>query len=686
MTSESIETDLAKNYDLSQRWPDLDIIKSFCEFLIIYHRLSKARIKKLGEPAISLRSGYGTICKWIQESVVKSPESCSGTNNSQKAEHIVVRSLVLNLKESYGHNWLQSVASLLGMLMHFSIDRKRSNLLANHRRPQKRFSTYPTSPAVARLVGDAIVTYLLKEPVPAICHRSVDAESYADRALNFRILDPAMESGQLLLEVALASIRYVHRKHSPHSRTARFLTRAILEKLCSDCLWGIDRNELATRAVSLLFSLLGAELGIQQLAPAHLLTADAFKYYNQGLVSHFDGIVNNPPWGEVLSPIERKRLRNQFSILQYRSDTYVAFSELAIRCLRPGGIFALILPSQVVAARNTARLREIFLANTEIDQMILLPRSAFADATVRGLVFLGRSQSTPTSNGCHVTIYPIVKKFNVISPARSFTVSHAALRDIYQDSWWPLLNANNSLRFNAQVVRLEEVATVTCGVQVYQKGRGIPPQTGEVVKKRPFTLTKPANGAVPAIRGRDVHDFHLNNPQQFIKFGKWLARVGDHNSLRRSKRIFVRELFRRDGKLTAAVARNGYIPLHGVLAVVPKLIDAYTLVGILNSTEAAEYVRTHAASFTKVDFQKITVNELRQMPIPIVFIEPTHRAALGLSPTTEQEVSLYERLITMAQRLSQIASLDDSEAQGLRAELDTVVSIMYNPKKKAGSV
>lgn len=685
MTPESVETDLATNYNLSQRWPDLGLTKSFRELLTVYHRVSKAHLEKSGEPAIAVHRGYKTICKWIQESVVKLSESYGGIKDPQKAEHIAVCSLVLNLKESYGRDWLQSVASLLGMLMHFSMGKQGSNLLLNQRRPQKTFSTYPTSPVVARLVGDAIVSYLLKEPIPAICHRSVDAERYAQRALTFRVLDPSMESGQLLLEAALAFIRHVHRKHSSQSRTAKFLTRALLEKLCSDCLWGIDRNELATRAVSLLFSLLGAELGIQQLAPTHLLTADALECCSQSRLSHFDGIVNNPPWGEVLGPIERKRLRNQFFALQYRSDTYVAFSELAIRCLRPGGIFALILPSQAVATRNTARLREIFLAKTEIDRMILLPRSAFADATVRGLVFLGRLKPTATSTGCHVTIYPIVKRFNAISPARSFTVPPCALRGTYEDSWWPLLNANDSVRSGAQVIQLEQVATVTFGVQVYHKGRGAPPQTAEVLRNRPFTLLRPANGAVPAIRGRDLHDFHLSNPQRFIKFGKWLAFAGDHDSLRQSTRIFVRELCRRDGKLTAAVARNGYIPLHGVLTVVPKLIDAYVLVGLLNSIVVAEYVKTHAASFSKVDFQKITVSELRRMPIPIAAIGSAYRSTLGLSPHTGQEVSLRKWLISLAQRLSKIASMDNFETQELRVELDAVVSRMYNSLKEAQS-
>src|SRR2546423_3476298 len=116
------------------------------------------------------------------------------------------------------------------------------------------------------------------------------------------------------------------------------------------------------------------------------------------------------------------------------------------------------------------------------------------------------------------------------------------------------------MSLEAKILRLERLATVTSGVHLYKRGKGIPPQTADVVRKKPFTLLKPACGAVPAIRGRDVHEFQLSNPRQFIKFGKWLAHVGNHEFSRRTTRIFVHELCRRDGKMTAAVATDGFIP------------------------------------------------------------------------------------------------------------------------------
>jgi restriction endonuclease TaqI-like protein/N-6 DNA methylase len=665
-----------REHNLHQRWPDESLSDSGRQLLSVYHELSLGYCETNSMAASSLFKGYEAICKSILESRFDFSDIAGQTEGGYIPEQNTVSTIVTKLKASCGADWLQSVASVLGMLMHFSLGKPEAKLLINHRRPTRAFSTYPNSPAVARLMADSTVSYLLKQPIPSVCQRYTEAERYAERALTFRVLDPSMESGQLLLEIALAVIRRVSRKHSVSSKSARYLNRAVLEKLCRDCLWGIDRNELAATAVRTMFVLLGAEFGVQQLSPVHLMTADALEYFNQARMSDFDGIINNPPWGEVMTPSEKERLRGRFSTLRHQSDSYVAFSELAIRSIRPEGIFALILPSHAVAAHNTARLRELLVRKTELDQMILLPRSAFADATVRGIVLLGRARPAVRNPHFRVITYPIVKSFDAIGPPRSFTVRSNLLQSAGAGSWWPLLNRSGSEKPPGRTVALHQIADVVSGVCVYRLGDGIPPQTAKVLEKRPFTFSRPDPSTTPALRGRDVHEFSVDDPQQFIKFGKWLAWVGNHNSLRRSERIFVRELCRRDGKLSAAVAKDGFIPLRGVLTVVPRLINVYALVGVLNSAVAADYVSKHTASFSKVDFQKIIVSELRHMPIPIAAINPRHRSRLGLPASTERELSLHRRLIALARKLSQVATINNSKREKLFAEINAVVSVM----------
>lgn len=660
-------------YPLHQRWPSAQLTRSFLDFLAVYRSAVEYRLARGDATEAAIRAGYKLICRWIRESVIAPP---TGGRAGARKGRDSVRSLMDALRRAHGGEWLQAVASLLAMIMHFSAG--EGEPIVNQRRPQRRFSTYPNSPALAALVGDAAAAHLLEGPPPAACRRASDAERYAERVLDFRVLDPSMESGQLLLEVGVRCLHRALWEHAGGGASARRLARAMLEKLCRDCLWGVDRNELAVVATRTVFSLLGTEFGVDDLSLAHVTTADALDDPRISKFPRFDCVVNNPPWGEALRIEERERLRKTFHTLTHLTDTYVAFTELAIRLLRPGGLFALILPSQVATTVNAARLREFLASAIHLDRLVLLPRSAFADATVRAVVLVGRARPADSPKGCHVVTYPLVKKLDaLLRPRARFIPANEFINKGGDALTYLLRPRETSAVHSSGCVELVEAAFVTGGIRMYARGRGVPPQTAAVVTNKRFTFLQPTPGTFPAIRGRDVHSFRVGEPQQFIRFGEWLAEVGRHESLRGVPRIFLRELCRRDGTMTAAAARDGFVPLHGVLTIVPKFVDIGVLVCILNSATAAEYVRHNTASFTKVDFQKITLGELRRMPIPHAAIKTEHRSQFGLAAASRHATALQRRLSAIARAQSRLTAPDCARARRLRAEADAAVAELY---------
>jgi hypothetical protein len=665
------EEKLLHSEGLLRRWPDLPLCRMFRHYLDVYQKICTEN--RSIDCATAAHSGYQLLCKWIHRALAGGK---AATAEPRSGEEERVFSLTLRLREHHESDWLQRLASLLAMLMHFAPDSRTTSLLVNQRRPHKSFSTYPTSPTVAQLIAETLISLLCEHEIPLECRSTQEAERYADRVLAFRILDPSLESGQLLLGIAQAFLQSVHRRHLPGTKEAQFLERALLEKLCRDCLWGIDRNELALPAFSLLISLLGAEHGIPQLKPQNLFTADALELLPQGRLPLFDGVINNPPWGEDLAAPERKRLRRRFFSIQHHADTYVSFSEVAIRSLRPDGAFALVLPSQAVAVRNATGLRELLHNQTCLERIILLPRAAFGDATVRGLILAGRAHPSTSTDSCRVSVYSVVKRMDSTGPPQSFDIPREAFQRLGSGPW-PLLPAGSeSTTDTSETVPLGSLAIATSGVQLYGTGRGIPPQTLETVHLRPFSFAAPGPGLTPAVRGRNIQPFRVLNPEEHVCFGRWLARVGDHATYRLGSRVFVRELCRRDGRISAAIARDGFVPLHGVLTIVPIRIDPRVLVGILNSRKAAEYVKTHAASFSKVDFQRITVGELRQMPVPISALDAAARSDLGLCPPSPRELALRNELFAIVEDL---ANENGSELEVNRFEhLETVIANLFS--------
>lgn len=679
MRSETPTPLVRQDRDLRRRWPDFKLVTLFLELRDIYQAIVQAQVEDASTPSALVQTSFELVCQGIEESLGHKPELGRGRWKNTGPERFALRSLAFEVKKSYGPDWLQGVASLLGMLMHLNCGKQRVPQLVNLRRPRKPFSTYPNSPSVAKFAGEAVMDRLFHQPVPVVCHRAVDAERYAHHSLNFRVLDPSMESGQLLLEAAMFCMRRVHSVHPPASKTAYRLAQAILRKLCADCLWGVDTNPLAAKSVALIFSLLGAEYEIERLSPQHLITTDSLLSLDQIDSSPFDGIINNPPWGQVHQAEKKKQLRKKFSTIENRVDTYVAFSEFCMRRLRPGGVFSLILPSQVISTRYTATLRSFLLSEADIRQIILLPPTAFAHATTRAIIIVGQKSTTPIVGSCHVTVYSLERRVEQVGPVCSFMLPIAKLQRLGGDPWSSVLMPDTNFEFKAKAVQLGQLVAINTGIKVYGKNHGCPPQTSAVVRTRPFDTSENDEGAVPVVRARDIHSFHVGQAQQFIKFGNWLAYVGKHATFRHTTRIFLREFCQRDGRMTAAASVDGLVPLSGVLTLIPHSIDLPVLLGILNSIMAARYARQHAAQlFTTADFPKITVGELQRMPIPLAAIGPSYRATLNLAPPTKRANQLRKRLIALVGKLSGSALMNNDVPEKLRREVDDVVSEMYD--------
>jgi len=255
------------------------------------------------------------------------------------------------------------------------------------------------------------------------------------------------------------------------------------------------------------------------------------------------------------------------------------------------------------------------------------------------------------------------------------TVLAEDLRSIGENSWMPLFTEYTEPQ--AKTIRLGSLATMLTGVKLYIRGRGQPPQSAQVVRRQPFSFETAVRGTTPAIRGRDIHAFKLGQSRQFIKLGEWLAWTGNHTKILRADRVLVRELCGHDGRITAAVAPKNHVPLHGVLTVIPQMIGIHALVALFNSTRAAKFVRCHTASFSKVDFQRITTSELASFPIPAAAIGRQYRSSLGLHHATTEEIELFQRLNFSASYVSRLTS-NSATFENRYAEIDEIVSAMYD--------
>jgi hypothetical protein len=624
-------------------WPDAALYRHYAKLLSIYESLvaeQQVRRQQLSDPCLQ---AFSSLCSAVVRCATLDARLCSSAQ-------LTLHEVLLGVRDSHGSQWLQAVASMLGMLLHLVPGQGESRTLTNNRRPNKKFSTYPTSPLAARIVVQRVMEPLLPKSL-VVC------QGTRERLLPFALIDPSAESGQLLLEVVIFLLESALKQCENDREKAQISWNRLALEL-PDCLWGGDRNNLAPIAIKTVFSLLRTEYQLPSEPIRNIYLADSLLWLSSRQQS-FDVVLNNPPWGEPLEELQRDQIRGTCDSVTSRVDTYLAFAEFGLRALRRGGRYGLILPAQSLALEYAADFRQLLAQKTRLESIILFPSATFAPATVSSVGYIG--QSNNSTRRVTVSVLGGTKGGSKMSLDKGQLLSG--------ETWWRLISA----RAGADLcgIPLGQIGAVRLGVQLYAIGKGCPPQTKQTIAEKPFTSSRRRRGFSPALRGRDVTPYRLKSPSVFVKFGPWLANPGAPKQRLSAKRVLVRELCRRDGKLTAAVERGECIPLHGVHCIFPTGIRADVLTAILNSSIIARYVRTHAGSFTKVDFQRITIGELRELPIPPAAIVGKLRACLGLSALKSREVQLLREIATRSSAMNVQARTGD------KIILDNLINRLY---------
>ena len=605
----------------SARWPSRTVYRAFYEYREIYRDIASTSRVSVLAPAWRA-AVFRELCRVIVADSERVIREANGRGRSVHGTTQPSRSrwrLLADIPFSPLNFWIQSVASLLATLAHLSVGPKGEPL--NLRRTRRSIPTYPTHPSAIRsLVDETLRPFDGTRDRPAL-----------NRAL--RIVDPTIEAGQLLLGAACRTIE--HEVSEKGDRAYASIDGRIR-------LIGFDRDPLAILAAQAAFTILELRARVRFGQSVILRQADSLATLLQTRAT-YDVVLNNPPWGEPVlgaSAIALGRMGVSKTALR---DSAVAFPIAALARLRYGGRYGFTLPSQLLTGRRGVELRSILTHGTTIESVEWLSGAAFQPAGV-GAVSLSGTMAAPTKMPSWVSIRT--------TGHESRRVSQSALGRTFEAGW----SAQSGRRHRRVVntVDLGSVADLHLGVQLYCVGRGQPEQTRGTVDARPFDSTKLRRGFVPAVRGRDVQRFALRRPSVFIRWGPWVARPG-RLAPGDDLRVFVREICLRDGSLNVAVGRGDRLALSGVHTVVAKHVDAFALTAWLTSPFIRALVSSTCAAFAKKDFQRITISELRAIPVPSLL---TGNAPTTAAQRIAEQLAGTARDCTRRPNSSRLAKLD----------------------------
>ncbi len=545
-----------------------------------------------------------------------------------------------------------------------------------------------------------IVDYIVKNTVG----RLVEGKTPRQIA-NIKILDPACGSGSFLLGAYTYLLNY-HRdwyvdndpkKHTKKIYQGRggqwFLTIAEKKQILLNNIFGVDIDSQAVEVtkLSLLLKVLEGEsqetlrlfheralpdLGnnikcgnsligpdfYESLAPApvaggsHETTIPndlyrkinpfdykaefphIFKTKNPG----FNAIIGNPPYGGTIHPETKRYLSEHYATAEYQFDTFPLFIEKGLILLRKNGLWSMIVPNTLALNARCPNTRKLVLKHN-IERVRHFNYKVFPAATVDTEIWVIRKALLASSQIVQVEIASAEGSIKSFPTAQSAWISRQA--EIFNVCVDPM-RARLWKRLTEKYSSLQLSAKVTQGCKPFQKGKGKPPQTREVVNTKPFVShEKQSEDWRPLLAEKLMNRYRITwNQNYWIKFGEWLAEPRLSANYDAQEKIVIRQT---GDSLVATLDRDKFIVRDNLYTLLPiSNINCRFLLGLINS-KLLNFCYNCINPERGEALAQVKAVHVRKLPIcTIDFDNPADKAK------HDRMVKLVDRMLDLHKRLA----------------------------------
>ncbi|MCY4465350.1 MAG: N-6 DNA methylase [Chloroflexi bacterium] len=481
-----------------------------------------------------------------------------------------------------------------------------------------------------------------------------------DQAAELRVLDPACGSGSFLTGAYQYLLDWhidYYRRHPAQFRNRRretaqgmLLTTAEKRRILLNNIYGVDLDQSAVEVskLSLLLKMLENEndsTGMRDLDgpilpdlggnikwgnslvgsdfyadkawanadEEELLRVKAFDWDSErgfGAImaaGGFDAVIGNPPYGAFLSSEQISYLSNRHPVAAKFPDSYILFVVKALELLKPNRLMSYIVPNTFCDLESCDEFRKWILTNHTLHQ-IWQTGWAFKDAVVDTLVMVVSNEQS----GQEETVLIEKDKRTYRRRIESFLSNELHKIDYRNtESDRRLLD-----KIRVNTVPLGSLATVNAGVKMYERGKGTPPQTRELIKERPFSRTdaKPDGWRV-LYRGKSVSRYQFARAGEYVNYGVWLA-APRKPELFQSPKILMR---RTDDRLLACLDTDDAVCVNSCHVIKLRRADAGMsygyMLGVLNSSLMQHVFALQNPQMIEKVFAEIKVIYVRRLPI-----------------------------------------------------------------------
>lgn len=462
--------------------------------------------------------------------------------------------------------------------------------------------------------------------------RSLDKklDDYRNWLLSLTILDPACGSGAFLNQ-ALEFLIDEHKKID-ELRAQLFGGAIIFSDITTDILekniYGVDLNEESVEIAKLSLWLRTAQKGRKlntlsnNIKCGNSLIDDpevagekAFNWQKEFPEifknGGFDVVIGNPPYGAKLEKADKDFLKKNYRITEYNYDTYNFFFELSLKILKENSYLGFITPNTFLVVENGVLLRKLLFQENKLIELYET-FNVFPDAVVEPITAIIQKTTSKNTDSFNVLLDARDKsklgklhfKHEHIFRKESFVFNYRETEE-QRNLYSKLLKSTNPL---------SDFANVKAGIKPYEKGKGNPPQSREVVSNKPYnSYEKYDDSWYKLVRGTQINRYRINWDGEYLKYGVWLAAPRNPNSFFNPK-IIIR---RTDDKILAAYDESNYVGLNSIhcLQLTVKNLNYKYLLSLINSKLCNWFFRHENFHMVGKPLAEVKVVFVERLPI-----------------------------------------------------------------------
>lgn len=466
-----------------------------------------------------------------------------------------------------------------------------------------------------------------------------DLQAYRHWLLDLKICDPACGSGAFLnqaLEFLIDEHRYLDELTAQYHKSPLVLSD-IETHILEQNIYGVDINEESVEIAKLSLWLRTAQRGRKltslnnNIKCGNSLIDDSEVAGNKAFnwqkefpkvfaKGGFDVVIGNPPYvqSHSLDESTKEFIYANYDTAEYQINTYAIFIEKLINIISDNGRYSVIIPNYWLSTQYDSRLRKLIFLENECDEVLNVFR-VFEDATVDTVILTGVRTHKPSfpkttyANSIDSNLKTIFQRLSAIDGKLWKSSKKLEFKNANADT---LISFEEKIDLKGEKC-LGDFFFFKKGMQPYEKGKGNPVQTREMMNGRIYhSDTRIDDTYKPLLKARNVQRHYLNHTSGFIKYGKNLAAPRKLEIFQGNRILINRILSKRS--IDGIYLENEFINNTDIFNLVPKSkdVNVKALFAFVVSPLCSAFFRKENINLNRATFPKINVNTLERFPIP----------------------------------------------------------------------